>query len=819
MKTPFQKRKTTKLLNVIFGILTLLLFAGMVIVTSVFTKEKTSRIESALSEERVNTLLQSKEQFTAAPTAEYSPFSTTKLLYSQDGNFFRIRGEKTSESFYKRSFVGLVNGNNLILLYSSNSLGDRYELWDVNGLKQYMGASNTANMAVTAVLFPSFLLFLITLIRRIVFRARYGKFSEHTPESVGFPAGKGTSADSIAVEENTEAIENTAAPAESVRKEPKPIEQAPQKEPAADPGSSAPNKFKDSTPAAEDKTEKKHKESIEQITMKQIAENDPDWKVRKTAWHWLGNNEAAAVLTYQNDTDIDNRRKAVQYIHDQDIVTEIILKDEDPKTRAKALKNVEDAAILENVAEQDPELEVRQAAYQVLRRRKMLTIHQLVKNAPDREIREEVLFEWARKNENDYDEISSTLNELIEQTDDQETLCDIALLTLIIKSDYDEYGYQRKQCIERITDKKLLMELLGEEYFVPSIEKMIGRIGDTEQLIHCAKYNKNRWVREEAVRKLQKVEDLAEVVLNINPKYHDSPDMALKRIEDQDVLYKLFTQIESIFLKKDIVRKITDTSYLEKIINTDDEKEIQVIVDNKLKDLGEEPSEDPENEDNKNNQKETMPKKAQAEEAPPPEAPLHPIFLEHMHDETESRDITSNSMLQQLTEYGVQNFAMATRVLQPIREIRKENPDFDLPLIWEISCNFKMDNYKEVEKLIRQFLPGLKRKTEVAACFAPDLFNWALDQDKVLTAVQQKALIAASISAVTGGSEMYFGQLFLAEFLKRKNLGNDSLIRKLETTKDNTSFYGDYLTEVVKLIRTINVDEEILQMISLLKLN
>ncbi len=72
MKTPFQKRKTTKLLNVIFGILTLLLFAGMVIVTSVFTKEKTSRIESALSEERVNTLLQSKEQFTAAPTAEYA---------------------------------------------------------------------------------------------------------------------------------------------------------------------------------------------------------------------------------------------------------------------------------------------------------------------------------------------------------------------------------------------------------------------------------------------------------------------------------------------------------------------------------------------------------------------------------------------------------------------------------------------------------------------------------------------------------------------------------------------------------------------------
>ena len=64
---------------------------------------------------------------------------------------------------------------------------------------------------------------------------------------------------------------------------------------------------------------------------------------------------------------------------------------------------------------------------------------------------------------------------------------------------------------------------------------------------------------------------------------------------------------------------------------------------------------------------------------------------------------------------------------------------------------------------------------------------------------------------------MYFGQLFLAEFLKRKNLGNDSLILKLETTKNNTSFYGDYLTKIVTLIRAINVDEEILQMISLLK--
>jgi len=191
------------------------------------------------------------------------------------------------------------------------------------------------------------------------------------------------------------------------------------------------------------------------------------------------------------------------------------------------------------------------------------------------------------------------------------------------------------------------------------------------------------------------------------------------------------------------------------------------------------------------------------------EKELYQLILKNHKDELEERDISSIPELYELTKMGIQNEFMAKNALPKLLELMDEYPDFDMPVIWVANCYLKLDKKEEALNVIEQKISGLKRKTELCACFAPELFHWALDLNKKLSISDHQVLLACCIGAYRGNSFMYFGKLFLADFVAQRGLGSNALIDNLRKTHNGMAFYGDYHKSVLNEIRLIVMKPEI----------
>ena len=207
-----------------------------------------------------------------------------------------------------------------------------------------------------------------------------------------------------------------------------------------------------------------------------IAKYAKDKVLRHTAIKELSEQSALAYVVV-NDNDWNNQSAALEKLTEPSLFVYVAKNSKNTSFRGKAVRQgIVDQNILVEIANSDPEWEVRQEAV-----RKINDVNALRDIAKrDYYVRAEVIGKLKRK--------------ILEESIDQTTLAAIAK--------QEEFDELRQAAVEQLTDQAVLVEIASKEKNGEIRKAAVVNMSDTASLAHMAKNNSDAGIRCYAFQKV-----------------------------------------------------------------------------------------------------------------------------------------------------------------------------------------------------------------------------------------------------------------------------------------------------------------------------
>jgi hypothetical protein len=195
---------------------------------------------------------------------------------------------------------------------------------------------------------------------------------------------------------------------------------------------------------------------------------------------------------------------------------------------------------------------------------------------------------------------------------------------------------------------------------------------------------------------------------------------------------------------------------------------------------------------------------------------LHSLILANLKDDEENRNWNEVPDLYIATKNYNDTPAEGRRILPIATGYCEKYPDFDLPWLWVTSCKFMMNDKEGAFTIYKTAINKCIRKGGLYGTFASNYYEWAVANNVSITDNDAYTFIASCVGAHKLDSGMFFSRLFLADFIKIHNLLSAIIENELRSQTRGNSFYGDYHNTLLKVVRSISVDNEVKRILDFL---
>ncbi len=239
------------------------------------------------------------------------------------------------------------------------------------------------------------------------------------------------------------------------------------------------------------------------------------------------------LLDMMDDKSITSRKFAIERINDEKILTEILQNDESPEVRLEAIKRINDEKILTEILQNDESHEVRLEAIKRINDEKILT--EILQNDESPEVRLEAI-----KRIND----EKILTEILQNDESHEVR--LEAIKKINQSDSDEnVNLLATKELEKILSNNGVSEVKKEH---------IKLINDETILIEILKNNKSSEVRREAIKKINNENILVQFVNADSDE--DVRVFAIRKINNKSILMDIANNNSSLFIREEAEKRL-----------------------------------------------------------------------------------------------------------------------------------------------------------------------------------------------------------------------------------------------------------------------